>query len=207
MYEDLTFQQIETLEFIKTFLDRRGYSPSIKEISNSLDIKSTSSVHKILSFLEEKKYILREQGKNRSIRINTEKDENDLDFQVTSLPLLGVISAGKPILAIENVEEYIPIPNQWLGVGEYFMLRVSGDSMIDAGIFDRDYLIVQKTQAARNGEIIVALIDGTETTVKRIYKEPDGRMRLQPENALYEAIYPEHLKILGRVKKSIRNFF
>lgn len=207
MYEDLNDIQSKVFEFIKSYIENRKYAPSIKEICKNLSIKSTSTAHKTLIELEEKGYIVREPSRNRAIAINDDKIEETIDNNVTSIPMLGVVAAGRPIFAYENIDEYIPIPNQWLGIGEYFMLKVEGDSMIDTGIFDGDYLIVQKTEVTRNGEIVVALINGEETTVKRFYKEKDGRIRLQPENPMYEAIYAKDVRILGRVKKSIRNFF
>lgn len=207
MYDDLNDIQLKVFEFIQNFIYEKRYAPTIKEISESLSIKSTSTVHKVLGELEDKGYIYRQPSKNRAIRIYKEKIKENISQNITSIPLLGVVTAGTPIFAIENIEQYLPIPTQWLGVGEYFMLRVRGDSMIDTGIYDGDYLIVQKTNVVRNGEIVVALIDGEQTTVKRFYKERDGQVRLQPENPMYEAIYPDEIQILGRVKKSIRNFF
>lgn len=207
MYRGLNDNEYKVFEFIKNYIYESGYAPSIKEISTALGIKSTSTVHRILGELDKKDYIQRQPAKNRAIKVVSGEAPEVDDSMVTSIPLIGVIAAGRPIMSEENVEEYIPIPNQWLGVGEYFMLRVIGDSMVDAGIFDGDLLIVQKTNSTRNGEIVVALVDGDQTTVKRYYREPDGRVRLQPENPMYDAIYADDIRILGRVKKSIRNYF
>lgn len=207
MCENLNDIESKVYEFIKNFIEEKKYAPTIKEICRNLSIKSTSTAHMILKNLEKKEYINREPSRNRAIVLNNEKMEFSYETNVTSIPMLGVIAAGSPIFAHENIDEFIPIPNEWLGVGEYFMLKVQGDSMIDTGIFDGDYLIVQRTNVTRNGEIVVALINGEETTVKRFYRERDGRIRLQPENPMYEAIYADDVQILGRVKKSIRNFF
>lgn len=207
MHEDLTKSEYRVLQYIKDYIDDKFYAPSIKEIATNLNIKSTSTVHRLLGELDDKGYIQREQSKNRAIKIVSDKYDNINDNQTTLVPLLGIIQAGMPIMAEEHVDDYIPLPNEWLGVGEYFMLRVRGDSMIDAGIFDGDYLIVQKTNITRNGEIVVALVDGEQTTVKRFYKEPNGKIRLQPENPMYEAIYSDNIEILGKVKKSVRNYF
>lgn len=208
-YEDLNSSEQKTLDYIKWYMGLNGFSPSISDIGKALNIKSTSTVHKIISSLEEKKYINKHPNKNRSITIVEPEINPDDEFKnnITLLPLIGVVHAGMPVLADENIEELVPIPNDWLSRGEFFMLRVKGDSMMDAGIYEGDLLIVQRIREARNGEIVVALVDDEETTVKRFYIEKDGRIRLQPENSMYEPIYSDNIKILGRVKKSIRNFF
>lgn len=209
MYEDLNSLEEQTFEYIKWYLSINGFSPSISDISNALNIKSTSTVHKVIASLEEKNYIKKQPNKNRSITIIEDEPNPDEEYKnnITLIPLVGVVHAGIPVFAEENIEDLIPIPNDWLSTGEFFMLRVKGDSMIDAGMYEGDLLIVQKINTARNGEIVVALVDDEETTVKRFYMEKDGRIRLQPENSLYEAIYSDNIKILGRVKKSIRSFF
>lgn len=208
-YEDLNSSEQKTLDYIKWYMGLNGFSPSISDISNALNIKSTSTVHKVIASLEEKNYIKKQPNKNRSITIIEDEPNPDEEYKnnITLIPLVGVVHAGIPVFAEENIEDLIPIPNDWLSTGEFFMLRVKGDSMIDAGMYEGDLLIVQKINTARNGEIVVALVDDEETTVKRFYMEKDGRIRLQPENSLYEAIYSDNIKILGRVKKSIRSFF
>ena len=209
MYEDLNSLEEQTFEYIKWYLSINGFSPSISDISKALNVKSTSTVHKVIASLEEKNYIKKQPNKNRSITIIEEELDSYEEYKnnITLIPLVGVVHAGLPVFAEENIEDLIPIPNDWLSTGEFFMLRVKGDSMIDAGMYEGDLLIVQKINTARNGEIVVALVDDEETTVKRFYMEKDGRIRLQPENSLYEAIYSDNIKILGRVKKSIRSFF
>lgn len=207
MKEDLNIHEQRTYDYIKWYIGIHGFSPSISDIKTSLDLKSTSTVHKIITSLEEKNYINRQPNKNRSLTIVDDEDKYEYEDNITLLPLIGVVHAGIPVFAEENIEQYIPIPNDWLSRGEFFMLKISGDSMIDAGMYDGDLIIVQRTNIARNGEIVVALIDNEETTVKRFYIEKNGKVRLQPENSNYDAIYSDNVQILGRVKKSIRSFY
>ena len=184
---ELTTKESAVFDLIRRSIEK-GVIPSVREIGAELGIKSTSSVHRYLTSLEEKGYIERGDGLNRSIRLP--------GSQVSHIPLLGVVTAGQPILAVESVEEYIPV--QLRGNSkELFALRVRGESMIKAGILDGDLIIARRTPTAENGEIVVALIDD-EATVKRFYKE-NGGFRLQPENDTMEPIYTDHLMILGRV--------
>ena len=184
---ELTTKESAVFDLIRRSLEK-GVIPSVREIGAELGIKSTSSVHRYLNSLEEKGYIERGDGLNRSIRLP--------GSQVSHIPVLGVVTAGQPILAVESVEEYIPV--QLRGNSkELFALRVRGESMIKAGILDGDLIIARRTPTAENGEIVVALIDD-EATVKRFYKE-NGGFRLQPENDTMEPIYTDHLMILGRV--------
>ena len=184
---ELTTKESAVFDLIRRSIEK-GVIPSVREIGAELGIKSTSSVHRYLTSLEEKGYIERGDGLNRSIRLP--------GSQVSHIPVLGVVTAGQPILAVESVEEYIPV--QLRGNSkELFALRVRGESMIKAGSLDGDLIIARRTPTAENGEIVVALIDD-EATVKRFYKE-NGGFRLQPENDTMEPIYTDHLMILGRV--------
>ena len=184
---ELTTKESAVFDLIRRSIEK-GVIPSVREIGAELGIKSTSSVHRYLTSLEEKGYIERGDGLNRSIRLP--------GSQVSHIPVLGVVTAGQPILAVESVGEYIPV--QLRGNSkELFALRVRGESMIKAGILDGDLIIARRTPTAENGEIVVALIDD-EATVKRFYKE-NGGFRLQPENDTMEPIYTDHLMILGRV--------
>ena len=184
---ELTTKESAVFDLIRRSIEK-GVIPSVREIGAELGIKSTSSVHRYLTSLEEKGYIERGDGLNRSIRLP--------GSQVSHIPVLGVVTAGQTILAVESVEEYIPVQLR-VNSKELFALRVRGESMIKAGILDGDLIIARRTPTAENGEIVVALIDD-EATVKRFYKE-NGGFRLQPENDTMEPIYTDHLMILGRV--------
>ena len=189
----------EKQQRVLMFLKERaqdGIPPTVREICAAAGIKSTSTVHAYLKLLEEEGYISRQSGLNRAIRMPGEN--------VARVPLLGRVTAGKPILAIEEVEEYVPYPGGGYNPGDLFALRVVGDSMINAGILNGDIVIVRKTPTAENGEIVVALI-GDEATVKRIYCEK-GHIRLQPENDAYEPIIVDEVVVLGRVISLLRNF-
>lgn len=194
-------------DYIKENIKTRGYSPSIRDICSALNIKSTSTVHTCLERLEQKGYIQKEDGKSRTLRIeglNTGDTAENLDG--LSIPIIGRVTAGAPILAVENYEGYIHYPAglRTLPDNEMFALRVSGTSMIEAGILDGDIVIVEKTPIAENGDIVVALIDD-EATVKTFYKE-DGHFRLQPENRTMLPIIVNSLMILGKVITSIRYY-
>lgn len=184
---------------VLTFLQERaqdGVPPTVREICNAAGIKSTSTVHSYLKLLTEEGYIQRESGLNRSIRMPGES--------VARVPLLGKVTAGQPILAVEQIEEYVPYSGGGFPANELFALRVSGTSMLNAGILDKDIVIVHKTPAAQNGDIVVALI-GDEATVKRIYFETD-HIRLQPENDAFEPIIVKEALVLGKVVSLLRNF-
>ena len=194
-------------DYIKENIKTKGYSPSIRDICSALNIKSTSTVHTCLERLEKKGYIQKEGGKSRTVRIeglNTGDAADNPDG--LSIPIIGRVTAGAPILAVENYEGYIHYPAgiRTLPENEMFALRVSGNSMIEAGILDGDIVIVEKTPIAENGDIVVALIDD-EATVKTFYKE-DGHFRLQPENRAMLPIIVNSLMILGRVITSIRYY-
>lgn len=192
----LSKSQQAIFNFLKQCADE-GRTPSVREICEATGLKSTSTVHHHLSALEEKGLIEREHGLNRCIRIAGEE-------RSVNVPLVGSVAAGYPVLAVEEIETYIPIPESLSRGRELFALHVKGESMIKAGIFDGDIVIVNRTPVASNGEIVVALI-GDEATVKRFYKE-NGHFRLQPENDDFEPIIADEVAILGKVISLIRYF-
>ena len=194
--EKITAKQQEILEYIKETILKKGYPPAVREICEAVHLKSTSSVHSHLETLEEKGYIRRDPTKPRTIEI-IDDCFNLTRREVVNVPLLGTVAAGVPLLAEENIENYYPIPVELLPNADTFMLNVKGNSMINAGIFDGDQLIVERCSTAYDGEIVVALVDDS-ATVKRLYKEA-GYYRLQPENDEMEPILVDHLEILGKV--------
>ena len=194
--EKLTSKQQEILEYIKETILNKGYPPAVREICEAVHLKSTSSVHSHLETLEEKGYIRRDPTKPRTIEI-IDDCFNLTRREVVNVPLVGTVAAGVPLLAEENIENYYPIPVELLPNAETFMLNVKGNSMINAGIFDGDQLIVERCSTAYDGEIVVALVDDS-ATVKRFYKE-DGYYRLQPENDEMNPIIVDHIKIIGKV--------
>ena len=194
--EKITPKQQEILEYIKETILKKGYPPAVREICEAVNLKSTSSVHSHLETLERNGYIRRDPTKPRTIEI-IDDCFNLARREVVNVPLLGTVAAGMPLLAQENIENYFPIPTEMLPDKEVFMLRVKGDSMIEAGIFNSDLIFVEKTVTAENGEIVVALLDDS-ATVKRFYKE-NGHYRLQPENASMEPIIVDEVQILGKV--------
>ena len=194
--EKISDKQKEILEFIKSEILNRGYPPSVRDICEGVHLKSTSSVHAHLETLERKGYIRRDPAKNRAIEIID--DSFGLQRrEMVNVPLVGRVAAGEPILAVENIETYFPVPAEYMPNKQSFMLKVKGESMINAGIFDGDQLIVERCSTAYDGEIVVALVDDS-ATVKRFYKE-DGYYRLQPENDEMDPIIVDHLEILGKV--------
>ncbi len=201
--QELTAKQEEILKYIKDEILRKGYPPTVRDIGDAVHLKSTSSVHAQLSTLERKGYIRRDPTKPRAIEIC------DDSFQLTrtemvNLPVVGTVAAGQPILAVENVENYFPVPAEYVPTGESFMLKVKGDSMVNVGILNGDTVLVNCADTARNGEIIVALVDDS-ATVKTFYREK-GRIRLQPENDHMEPIIVDDCRILGKVFGVIRFF-
>jgi repressor LexA len=194
--EKLTSKQKEILEYIKETILNKGYPPAVREICEAVHLKSTSSVHSHLETLEEKGYIRKNPAKPRTIEI-IDDCFNLTRREVVNVPLIGTVAAGVPLLAEENIENYYPIPVELLPNAETFMLNVKGSSMINAGIFDGDQLIVERCSTAYDGEIVVALVDDS-ATVKRFYKE-DGYYRLQPENDEMDPIIVDHIKIIGKV--------
>ena len=198
MYEDLTQKQIDILLYIKNELKRQGYPPAVREICKGVNLKSTSTVHGHLEKLESKGYIRKDPTKPRAIEI-LDKD-NDFLFshkKTLDIPIVGKVTAGLPILAVENIEDTYPVPLDLVDGYDVFMLKVQGESMIDAGILNGDLVLVKEQKQAYNGDIVVALL-GEEATIKRFYKEKDF-IRLQPENQFMEPIYSKDVSILGKV--------
>lgn len=192
----ISTKQREILEYIKQEILSRGYPPAVREICEAVSLKSTSSVHAHLESLERNGYIRRDPSKPRAIEI-VDDEFNLTRREVVNVPLVGTVAAGQPLLAQENIIDYFPIPASMMPNAQTFMLKVEGDSMINAGIFDGDTIIVRMQNTCINGEIIVALVeDGA--TVKRFYKE-DGHIRLQPENDYMEPIIVPDCLILGKV--------
>ena len=201
MSAELTEKQRQILEYIKTEILKRGYPPSVREICTAVHLKSTSSVHAHLSALEEKGYIRKDPTKPRAIEIID--DEYALTRrEMVNVPIIGTVTAGMPILAQENIEDYFPMPVEFLPNAVLFMLNVRGDSMINAGIYSGDTVIVEQRSTAKNGDIVVALVDDS-ATVKTYYKE-NGHYRLQPENDTMEPIICDHIEILGKVIGLVR---
>ena len=195
-YGRITAKQSEILEYIKSQIINKGYPPSVRDICEAVHLKSTSSVHAHLETLEKNGYIRRDPTKPRAIEI-IDDNFNLTRREVVNVPLIGQVAAGQPILAVENITNYFPIPAEFLNNSETFMLNVKGDSMINMGIYDGDMIIVRRQQTADNGEVIVALVDDS-ATVKRFYKE-DGHYRLQPENDFMDPIIVDNVEIVGKV--------
>ena len=198
----LTKRQRQILEFIKEQIRTRGYPPSVREVGEAVGLRSSSTVHGHLMRLEEKGLIRRDPTKPRAIEVldpefQPEREPAPAPRRWVELPLVGRVTAGQPILAVESIEDVLPFPRELVGDGEAFALRVKGDSMIEAGIFDGDYVIVRRQPTADNGDIVVALL-GDEATVKRFYRE-GSYIRLQPENRYMEPIRVRDVQILGRV--------
>ena len=197
----ITSKQTEILEYIKECILKKGYPPAVREICAAVHLKSTSSVHSHLETLERNGYIRRDPTKPRTIEI-IDDSFNLTRREVVNVPLVGTVAAGLPLLAEENIENYFPIPVEMLPNKEVFMLRVKGDSMIEAGIYDGDQVIVERSATAANGEKVVALVEDS-STVKTFYKEK-GHYRLQPENSSMEPIIVDEVTILGKVIGLIR---
>ena len=192
----ISAKQLEILEYIKKQILEKGYPPAVREICEAVHLRSTSSVHSHLETLEKNGYIRRDPTKPRAIEIV------DDDFalsrrEVVNVPIVGTITAGEPILAVENILDYFPIPVEFMPNAEVFMLKVRGESMINAGIYDGDHVIVRRQSTADNGDIIVALLDDS-ATVKRYFRE-NGYHRLQPENDAMNPIITDSLEIIGKV--------
>lgn len=213
MYEDLNSRQYEILKFIESQMRNKSYPPSVREICAAVNLKSTSTAHAYLKRLEELGYIKRDSTKTRAIEV-VRHDPNETisnHFEqktIISLPILGCVTAGAPILALENVSDVFPLPLDFIGNDASFILEVKGTSMIDAGILDGDKIVVRKQETAKNGDIIVALIlENSEATVKKIFFE-NNKIRLQPENkAMSPIIYDENeMRVLGKVTALIRKF-
>ena len=196
-------KQQEILDYIKSQILERGFPPAVRDICDAVHLKSTSSVHSHLETLEKNGYIRRDPTKPRAIEI-LDDSFNFTRREMVNVPMIGRVAAGEPILAEQNIENYFPIPMEFMPNNQTFMLKVKGESMINAGIFNGDLLVVEQTSVARNGEIIVALIDDS-ATVKTFYKEKD-HIRLQPENDAMDPIIVKDVTILGRVIGLYRQF-
>ena len=195
--DDLSKKQLEVLSFIKKEIYKKGYPPSVREICDAVQLKSTSTVHGHLERLERKGYIRRDPTKPRAIEVLDSSGSIGSKKEMVELPIVGKVTAGLPILAEQNIEDFFPVPVEFIGNSDAFMLIVKGDSMINAGILDGDYVIVRQQSVAKNGDIVVALLND-EATVKTFYKEKDY-FRLQPENPYLMPIIVKELSILGKV--------
>lgn len=180
-------------EFIKQTIELKGYPPSVREICEAVHLSSTSTVHGHLARLEKRGLIRRDPTKPRAIEVIEQTNARG-----KVVPVVGRVPAGRPVLAVEDIEDYMMVPRELASNGEYFALRVHGESMVNAGILSGDYVIVRKQPDAESGEIVVALVDGEDATLKRFCIEDDGRIRLQPENDFMEPIYPAEVKIVGK---------
>ena len=204
---ETTRKEKAILKFIEEQVIEKGYPPSVREIGKAIGLSSTATVHAYLAKLEKQGYIKKEDKKGRTLKVikgsdgNPVKAKSDKNFytqkELVDVPIIGKITAGQPILAVENVTDTFPIPIDFVGNCESFMLTVRGESMIEAGILDGDYILVKKQNDARNGEIVVACTDENEVTLKRFYKEKD-HIRLQPENDFLEPIILNNVTILGK---------
>lgn len=220
--EMLKDREQKVLDFMKHEIREKGYPPTVREICTALGIKSTSTVHKDIASLERQGYPRKDPAKPRALMIvepqtgepvaaaSQEAQPAPAEVErtdIVEIPVVGRIAAGTPILAEQNVEDSFPVPSRFVNGGTNFMLTVRGESMIEAGIMDGDYILVEQQQTARNGEIVVAMVDGfeSEATVKTFYKE-DDHIRLQPENSAMSPIIVKDAKILGKVKGVFRYF-
>lgn len=202
-YGKITSKQQEILEYLKQQIISRGFPPAVREICEAVNLKSTSSVHSHLETLEKNGYIRRDPSKPRAIEI-VDDNFNLTRRELVNVPVVGTVTAGQPILAVENIETYFPMPMEYMPNVQTFMLKVKGESMVNAGIFDGDKILVQQQSTARNGDFVVALIDDS-VTVKTFYKE-DNHIRLQPENDTMSPIIVDDCKILGKVIGLFRMF-
>ncbi len=203
--EKLTKKQLVIFEYIKEYIDKNGYPPSVRDIAEGLNLSSPATVHAHINNLVEAGYLKKDDLKKRAISLSDEyraseeekvfEKENGVDY--LEVPVIGQVAAGQPILAVENIERTFPLPMDFAKNKDVFMLKVKGDSMINVGIFDGDYVIVRRQEVATNGEIIVALLEDS-ATVKTFYRE-NGHFRLQPENDALEPIIVNELKVLGKV--------
>jgi repressor LexA len=205
----LTGRQQEIWKFLTDYVDEHGYPPTVREIGEAVGLASPSTVHAHLANLERAGLIKRDPTKPRALELRRDpKPETARADDVHRLPLLGEIAAGGPLLAEQNVEDYVAVPEPLARGGEEFLLRVKGDSMINAGILEGDLVVVRRQQDARNGDIVVALAGADETadeaTVKRFFRE-NGRIRLQPENDALEPIYTDYVEVLGKVTGVFRS--
>ena len=205
----LTDKDYEILDFIYKGIKKNGYPPTVREIGAAVNLNSPATVHAHLSKLEAAGKIEKASTKNRAMRVidYPEADQmlTDTREDYIEVPVYGKITAGVPITAVQQLERHFPVPMSYVGNNEIFMLKVSGESMINVGIYDGDYIIVEKRPDAQNGDIVAALINGEDATVKTFYKE-DGHFRLQPENDYMSPIIADNVEIIGRVKGVFRMF-
>jgi repressor LexA len=201
----LSKRQSEIYDFVLSYVDEHGYPPTVREIGEAVGLASPSTVHAHLANLERAGYLRRDPTKPRALEVTARGRAQapvSTGAEPRMLPLVGEIAAGGPLLAEENVEEYLAVPEPLSRGGEEFLLRVKGESMVEAGILAGDYVVVHRQSTAQNGDVVVALAGddeaADEATVKRFFRE-DGRVRLQPENAALEPLYPDHVKVLGKV--------
>ncbi|MCH3963839.1 MAG: transcriptional repressor LexA [Clostridium sp.] len=195
-------RRLQIYKYIKSYVEQKGYPPSVREICSAVGAKSTSTVHRHLERLEKDGYIKRDATKPRTIEIVENLSNRK---EMVNIPIIGTIAAGKPILAVENIEDTFPLPIDYIkNRNQLFMLKIHGESMIDAGILDGDFAIIEKTNSAENGEVIAALIEN-EATLKRFFKESD-HIRLQPENETMEPIIVPDCTIIGRLVGLYREY-
>ena len=192
--------QQKILDFIKAEIEDKGYPPSVREICAAVGLRSTSTVHAHLNHLEEQGLIRRDSTKPRALEVL-----DGSHARGRSVPLVGRVTAGQPILAVENIEDYLMLPQSMLGKDKLFCLRVQGESMIDIGILDGDIVVLRQQDTAENGEIVVAMTPDDEATLKRIFYE-DGHVRLQPENSTMQPIYAPTVTVLGKLVALVRQF-
>jgi len=197
MLRELTTRQRQILQFILHHIETKGYPPTVREIGEAVNLSSSSTVHAHLRSLEEAGLIKRDAVLTRAIKLLPGTVKASKVQRIVNLPIVGSVAAGKPTLAVEDFEETFPVPREMLSGSDGFMLRVQGDSMIEAGIHDGDLVIVRRQQTAENGDIVVALLEN-EATVKRFYRE-DNRIRLQPANSAMQPIYADDVTIIGKV--------
>ena len=195
-YGKISKKQSEILEFLKSEILTRGYPPSVREICEAVHLKSTSSVHSHLETLEKNGYIRRDPTKPRAIEIIDDSFQM-IRREISSVPVVGKVAAGLPITAVENIDSYLPVPADFIPSGDTYILKVQGDSMIQIGIMDGDFILVQQVSTAKNGDVVVAMVND-EATVKTFYKE-DGHIRLQPENDSMDPIIVDDAAIIGKV--------
>ena len=201
---NLTQRKKDIYLYLQQCIATKGYPPSVREIGEAVGLRSSSTVHRYLAELENDGFIIKDPSKPRAITlVSVDDDTNVISNDIKTIPLVGEVAAGSPILAVENIEETFAFFFFLIKGSDSFMLKVKGDSMINCGIFDGDYVIVKKQNTANNNDIVVALIDNEETTVKRFFKEKNT-IRLQPENDFMEPIYTDNVSILGKVVSLFR---
>lgn len=201
----ITEKDYEIMDFIHECIKENGFPPTVREICREVGLNSTATVHARLKKLEKEGYIVKESSKNRSMRLVNYSTEENNDSKYLDVPIYGKVTAGMPITAVQDNTETFPLPMGFVGNKNIFMLRVSGESMINAAILDGDYIIVEEQSTASNGDIVVALVNDDEATVKTFYKE-NGHFRLQPENDYMEPIIVEEVSIIGKVVGVFRRF-